>query len=528
MTFCLAWPPAEAWSSTGQDGRDSLRPIFDERFDLWPVQLRSPGRVIVHCEVTNFEPHRNFLERLTKESRVCAFALATDPLLAEIEGLSKQETPVAQGHELPQLKLALAGADTVYVSGAAFGTEEISGLADEFRAFLGRGGNLIFDGDLGGMLGALPPAPSKTKSLALIPDCCIDCTFDGGESATKALVDHVSKSPRILGIGVEPRAMLVLRGRTLSVMGAGSMTALVPGNAAGPPITRKLTSARGRQRTNRIDLTQWRRMAIDQSVEPFPPAAPRTPLVEKGTLYIVGGGGTPRGLMSAMIEKAGGLEEAKLVYIPCAESDDVDDRQGTVEMWKRMGVKHATFIHTKDRNQANTDEAILGPLRDATMLWFGGGRQWNFADSYYGTKAHELMKGVLHRGGVIGGSSAGASIQGRFLARATPIGNSSILAPGYERGGLGFLSGVAIDQHFSQRGRQKDMTQLVRKYPQLLGIGIDEATAIVVEESRATVLGNGKVYFYDAAADRKKGLPDYEALPAGSVYDLASRRTLDD
>jgi cyanophycinase-like exopeptidase len=70
------------------------------------------------------------------------------------------------------------------------------------------------------------------------------------------------------------------------------------------------------------------------------------------------------------------------------------------------------------------------------------------------------------------------------------------MAPGYERGGLGFLRGVAIDQHFTQRGRQRDLQSLVDTYPQLLGIGIDESTAIVVEKSIAEVLGKGQVTFY--------------------------------
>ena len=102
---------------------------------------------------------------------------------------------------------------------------------------------------------------------------------------------------------------------------------------------------------------------------------------------------------------------------------------------------------------ANTDEELLGALRGATGIWFGGGRQWNFADSYYGTEAHRLMKDVLHRGGVIGGSSAGASIQARYLARATPIQNFEIMAPGYERGGLGFLGGTSWQRAETLTGR---------------------------------------------------------------------------
>lgn len=135
---------------------------------------------------------------------------------------------------------------------------------------------------------------------------------------------------------------------------------------------------------------------------------------------------------------------------------------------------------------------------------------------------------MLHRGGVIGGSSAGASIQARYLARATPIGNTQIMAPGYERGGLGFLDGVAIDQHFSQRGRQKDMTQLMARHPQLLGIGLDEATAIVVKKSTAEVVGNGKVYFYDRRIPLHPDRPDYIAVAEGGRFELVERKLIED
>lgn len=188
-----------------------------------------------------------------------------------------------------------------------------------------------------------------------------------------------------------------------------------------------------------------------------------------------------------------------------------------------MGVKDATFIHTKDRNRANEDVAILEPLKRATGIWFGGGRQWNLADSYYGTRAHQLMKQCLERGGVIGGSSAGASIQASYLARATPIENFQIMAPGYERGGLGFIKGVAIDQHFSQRNRLPDLTQLVHSYPQLLGIGIDESTAIEVSGSVAHVSGRGNVFFVDGAKLQTDGTPSVSKLQQGSKYDLSKR-----
>jgi cyanophycinase-like exopeptidase len=102
------------------------------------------------------------------------------------------------------------------------------------------------------------------------------------------------------------------------------------------------------------------------------------------------------------------------------------------------------------------------------------------------------------------------------------------MAPGYERGGLGFISGVAIDQHFSQRGRQKDMTQLVNRYPQMLGIGLDESTVIIVQESKAEVIGSGRAHFYDRNLPVYPDKPDFIALPAGSFYDLGERAIIKD
>jgi cyanophycinase len=364
----------------------------------------------------------------------------------------------------------------------------------------------------------------------LIPDCVIETDFDNSARDRGRLLSILASFPRTVGIGVEKNTALMLSGRKLRVLGEGKATFLLMANERQPLRIQSITTSRSRRSSpsNLVDLTEWRRDAIDRTLAPFPPAEPKTPFVENGTLVIVGGGGLPEGLMSQFVELAGGVEKAKLVYVPCSERDQLTGRQRTVETWKGMGVKHATFIHTKDRNKANSDEEFLAPLKDATGIWFGGGRQWNFADSYYGTKAHELMKAAVRKGGVVGGSSAGASIQARYLARATPIGNFRIMAPGYERGGLGFISGVAIDQHFSQRGRQKDMTQLVNRYPQLLGIGIDETTAIIVKESVAEVVGRGQVHFYDRNQPVYPNRPDYIALPAGSTYDLAARKVLKD
>jgi cyanophycinase len=165
-------------------------------------------------------------------------------------------------------------------------------------------------------------------------------------------------------------------------------------------------------------------------------------------------------------------------------------------------------------------------LQQAKGIWFNGGRQWRFVDAYMGTKAEELFHDFLRRGGVIGGTSAGASIQGQYMPRGSPLGNLDMMADGYERG-LNFLPGVAIDQHFTQRKRHADMTALMRRYPQLLGIGIDESTALVIQASTAQILGRGHVHFYDYLPGPLAGPTDYVQAKAGQKFDLANRVMFD-
>ena len=365
-----------------------------------------------------------------------------------------------------------------------------------------------------------------SSDLNLVPDAILLSNYVDDKDR-RSLISAIAAKPNCVGIGMSASTGLVLSGRKIRVYGANKATFALMANERQPLRIQHLAQATGRRAspyTSVIDLTAWRRDAIERSLSVFPPAAPPVPKVENGTLFIVGGGGMPRGLMRELVDAAGG-KEAKLVYVPCAEQDRVNSNPSILKAWKNMGVASASVIHTKDRNRANSDEEFLKPLAEATGIWFGGGRQWNFADSYYGTQAHKLMKDVLQRGGAIGGSSAGASIQGDYLARANPVANFDIMAPGYERG-LGFLTGVAIDQHFSQRGRHKDMTQLANRYPQLLGIGIDEGTAIVVQKSVAKVTGKGKVFFYDRRNPVVPGADDFTALSSGQSFDLDARKLI--
>ena len=509
-----------------------------EQYSHWPEDLKINGRIIVNNGLKDPSGLQRTLQRIVGGKSVVCLHGQEEPAsdawrqaLQKAVGDKGSFTVIASSNASAKLlNAAIADADCVFFEAFPGKADAIAELKEPLHALIQRGGTLIADATVAQRFGkhyVIDAESHKTAAgLNLLPDTLLDTSIDA-ETMLKVL----SKHARSVGVRLENETALVLSGRKLLVMGSGKATLSIAKGTADKPASVSISAGGGRRRDPEsitADLTQWRRMAIDRDLPPFPGEKPPTPFVENGTLIIVGGGGSPRGMMNRFVELAGGVEKARLVYVPCSENDDVGERHGLVSAWKRMGVKHATFIHTKDRNKSNTDEDFLAPLKDATGIFYGGGRQWNFSDSYYGTKAHQLMKDVLKRGGVIAGSSAGASIQGRYLARATPIGNFKIMAPGYERGGLGFLAGVAIDQHFTQRGRQKDMTQLIGVYPQLLGIGLDEATAIVVQKSVANVIGRGRVFFYDSKAERGDEDPDYVALPKGSTYDLAKREILKD
>jgi aminobenzoyl-glutamate utilization protein B len=127
---------------------------------------------------------------------------------------------------------------------------------------------------------------------------------------------------------------------------------------------------------------------------------------------------------------------------------------------------------------------------------------------------------VLARGGVVGGSSAGATIQGSYLVRGAREGNHIMMARGYEEG-FGYLRGVAIDQHLLARGRQDDLVGVIEKKPGLLGIGLDEPAAIVVKGDRLLVVGRSVVGIYDGRDHDGK---PYYFLSAGEQFDLRARR----
>jgi cyanophycinase len=252
-------------------------------------------------------------------------------------------------------------------------------------------------------------------------------------------------------------------------------------------------------------------------------ATPGAPLVGPagGALVIAGGGRLDESVMGRFIELAGG-RDAHVVVIPGAGTEETfpDDWPG-YRVFRDAGVRSVTVLHTRDRRVADTEQ-FARQLRSATGVWIPGGRQWRLVDSYLGTRTVNELQALLDRGGVIGGTSAGASIMASYMVRGAVEGNTLMMAPGYEEG-FSVLRGTAIDQHLLARGREDHMLEVIQRHPSLLGIGIDEGTAIVVRGDHAEIVGRSSVAFYNAA---DRGTADYYFLAAGDVFDLGARRTL--
>ncbi|MCC6930783.1 MAG: Type 1 glutamine amidotransferase-like domain-containing protein [Gemmatimonadaceae bacterium] len=262
-----------------------------------------------------------------------------------------------------------------------------------------------------------------------------------------------------------------------------------------------------------------------QPTPPTPKAG--TPRVgpPRGTVIVVGGGTMGPEIYRAFIDAAGG-NESLLVTVPNAGGGDAYPQDGpSTRGWKQAGATKVHTYFTKDRTVADAD-SFVAVLQRAGGIWFEGGRQFRLVDAYGGTRSEAAFNAVLARGGVVGGSSAGASILGDFLVRGAPSNNNYIMDfPGYQKG-FAYLKGVGVDQHVVARERLADLADsIIPRYPQLLGISEDEGTAWVIRGDTGTIIGRSKAFVYNGRDANDAGKPFLTLYP-GDVYDLGARRVM--
>ena len=239
--------------------------------------------------------------------------------------------------------------------------------------------------------------------------------------------------------------------------------------------------------------------------------APKEPAAAiKGALVIVGGGTMPDSVIQAFVKLAGG-PKAELVVIPTASAAaDKDTAEATIALWKKRGAGQVRVLHTRSRDRAN-DADFVKPLTTATAIWLGGGDQNRLVDAYQTTLVEKEMRRLLERGGVIGGTSAGAAVMSKvMIAGGAP--------PAKLREGFGFLPNGVVDQHFLKRNRIDRLLDVLQRQPGWFGLGIDEGTAAVVKGSTITIVGNSMALVcHRSTADRAASC---RVLHAGDEADL--------
>jgi cyanophycinase len=238
---------------------------------------------------------------------------------------------------------------------------------------------------------------------------------------------------------------------------------------------------------------------------------------------VVGGGQQGPELLAKFIELAGG-PDALIVDVPTAGGDSVDTAGGGRAL-RAAGARNVIVYHATNRALADAD-SFVARIGNARGVWFGGGRHFRLVNSYMGTKSQRAFEAVLARGGVVGGSSAGATILGSYLVRGAPSNDNRIMNHPQFLTGFGYLRGVAIDQHVVARERLADLHDSVTsRRPDLLGISEDEGTAWVVRGDEAEIIGRNKAFVYNGRDANDPGKP-FLTLRPGDRYDLGTRRVI--
>jgi cyanophycinase len=230
-------------------------------------------------------------------------------------------------------------------------------------------------------------------------------------------------------------------------------------------------------------------------------AAPAKAPNRCGALVLVGGGSLPASIRRRFVELAGGAQ-ASLVIIPSASASPEAPAR-SFAFWKTAPVKSVRILHTTRRSEAD-DPHVYGLLRQATGVWMSGGDQSRLTALYGGTRVERELANVLRRGGVIGGTSAGASVVSAVM----------VTAGGKAGKGFGLIADTIVDQHFSNRGRRSRLVGLLQSHPGQRGLGIDEQTAVVIRDQEVSVLGNATVTVAEPGSAR----PSVKVYHAGSHF----------
>ncbi len=233
-----------------------------------------------------------------------------------------------------------------------------------------------------------------------------------------------------------------------------------------------------------------------------------------GTLLIAGGGEMPPIVNQRFWELAGG-KNGRLVIIPAYQASRADTKR-LKEEWRGWGFKSMRVLQAATREIAD-NPCFSDPLRNATAVWFSGGEQSWLANLYTGTETEARLQDLLDRGGIIGGTSAGAAIMTKVMIEEGKT------EPKLRRG-LDLLKDSVVDQHFFYRNRMQRLAKTLKIEPKLIGFGVDEGTALVVQVSSGRIGVLGKSYVMACIPETDSDSLRLEVLKPGTSIDMEGLR----
>ena len=256
----------------------------------------------------------------------------------------------------------------------------------------------------------------------------------------------------------------------------------------------------------------------------------RVPEIAKGKLIIVGGGSMPDTMYQLFANSIGGKDQS-VVVIPTATNDSAINAGAHLTRFKKEGFTNLTTVHARTKEAADAP-AFIQAINNAKGIYFSGGDQSRIADAFLGTQVHAAILDLFIKGGVFMGTSAGATIMGTLLVGGDA--RKDLTKPFAFPDALNLFKNTAIDQHVLARNRQFDLIPVIEQHPHLLGIAIDESTAIVVEGNQFSVLGKSYAMVYDAQnwEEQKKQwgrvLKPFLMMAQPQRYDFVTRKIIRD
>ena len=242
-------------------------------------------------------------------------------------------------------------------------------------------------------------------------------------------------------------------------------------------------------------------------------------MASRGALIAIGGHEDKDGEREILKEVARRVQGGRLVVATVASSIPEEYYAEYERVFGELGVTELSELYVNERAEASDPEK-LGCLENAAGVFFTGGDQLRIASQIGDTLVEQTIRRVWEKGGLIAGTSAGASMMSDVMLIGGASSESHRIGGIHMSAGLGLIRDVVIDQHFAERGRIGRLLGAVSQNPRILGIGIDENTACIVEGDEMRIIGEGAVYVADAADVTHSNLAEAEPNSVLSVFDM--------